>query len=248
MKHVGKTLIALWLLVCHAIAMAAPASSPVQATIVPNDLTFNQENELTLILRHSQTGALVTVDQLEEVHTKKIHLLVINEHGDDYHHLHPVPTSTPGEYRFRMTPNTQDAYRFWVDIALQEQGSVDYFYTDVLGTKSAFNFQLKKYDDFKLLAPGTTVNTSLSFHQDYLIAGSDVMGKLIVTDAQGVVIDRLQPIMGAYAHLVGFYEDGESLAHLHPQGKPQGENTLERGILNFHFFVTDKVSVLIYYY
>ena len=51
----------------------------------------------------------------------------------------------------------------------------------------------------------------------------------------GKPVDFLEPVMGAFAHMVGFYEDYETIAHIHPMEKEPTENT-ERGgpILRFH--------------
>ena len=51
----------------------------------------------------------------------------------------------------------------------------------------------------------------------------------------GQAVNVLEPVMGAFAHMVGFYEDYESIAHIHPMGAEPTENT-ERGgpTLQFH--------------
>jgi hypothetical protein len=39
-----------------------------------------------------------------------------------------------------------------------------------------------------------------------------------VTDSGGQPVTRLQPLMNAFAHLVGFYDDYHTVVHLHPSG------------------------------
>ena len=44
----------------------------------------------------SLRGEPITPDQLREVHTRKIHLLIIDGSLTDYHHEHPDSISHPG--------------------------------------------------------------------------------------------------------------------------------------------------------
>src|SRR6185295_13358412 len=64
------------------------------------------------------TGILgpLLLEDLREVHTKKIHLLIVDPSLVDYHHEHPVPTGIPGEYAFRFTPRTRGPYRAFADV------------------------------------------------------------------------------------------------------------------------------------
>ena len=51
----------------------------------------------------------------------------------------------------------------------------------------------------------------------------------------GQPVNFLEPVMGAFAHMVGFYEDYETIAHIHPMGAEPTKDT-ERGgpTLRFH--------------
>src|ERR1700733_11310452 len=42
-------------------------------------------------LTHLNTGRPVTLTDLKEVHTQKIHLLIIDDSLEDYSHVHPRP-------------------------------------------------------------------------------------------------------------------------------------------------------------
>jgi hypothetical protein len=39
-----------------------------------------------------------------------------------------------------------------------------------------------------------------------------------VTDATGKPVTQLAPVMNAFSHLVGFYDDYRSIVHIHPEG------------------------------
>src|SRR4029078_13353859 len=58
-------------------------------------------------------GEPINPDQLREVHTRKIHLLIIDGSLTDYHHEHPQPTDVPGAYVFGFTATTPGHYHAW---------------------------------------------------------------------------------------------------------------------------------------
>jgi hypothetical protein len=65
--------------------------------------------------------------------------------------------------------------------------------------------------------------------------GQPIMGKLTIRDASGQIFDQLEPVMGAYAHIVGFSDDYKSIAHIHPMGpEPTKTSDRGRGELEFH--------------
>jgi hypothetical protein len=71
--------------------------------------------------------------------------------------------------------------------------------------------------------------------QDPLVVGQPAMASVDVTDASGKPVTSLQPVMGAFAHVVGFSEDFHTIAHIHPMG-PEPKTEAQRGgpTLSFH--------------
>ena len=65
-------------------------------------------------------------------------------------------------------------------------------------------------------------------------AGAPVMGSVTVSK-DGQPFTQLEPVMGAFAHVVGFTEDYNSVLHVHPMGKEPSSDA-ERGgpKLEFH--------------
>jgi hypothetical protein len=60
---------------------------------------------------------------------------------------------------------------------------------------------------------------------------------IMVTDAQGQPVKQLEPVMNAFAHLVGFYDDYQTVVHLHPTGGDVLSNELRGGpVMGFKFF------------
>lgn len=205
----------------NTITVAASTAQP---------LTVGQRTEVTLVLK-KQDGSPVTLNDLQEAHTEKIHVLINDPTLTDYHHEHPVPGSAPGEFRFSFTPQKAGAYRLWADVIPADTGKQEYAITDLGGTPSVGEIPKR--------APSlTTTVEGLTYSVNFdgpLQAGKATMGKLTVRDASGAVFPGLEPIMGAYAHIVGFSEDFKTIAHIHPMGEePKNPNDRGAGELEFH--------------
>ena len=71
------------------------------------------------------------------------------------------------------------------------------------------------------------LKANLTFEKP-LTAGAADMGKITITDKDGKPITDLEPVMGAFAHVVAFYEDFATVAHVHPMGEEPKSET-ERG-------------------
>ncbi len=56
--------------------------------------------------------------------------------------------------------------------------------------------------------------------QPAIRAGEPVKARLVITRTDGTPYTQLQPVMAAFAHLVGFNEDHKTVLHLHPAGPP----------------------------
>src|SRR5690348_3766977 len=77
-----------------------PAPPPtLQLTLMPQaPLVVGKPTTVLLKLTNIDQRSLITDKDLQTVHTKKLHLLVIDSTLTDYQHIHPVETATPGLY------------------------------------------------------------------------------------------------------------------------------------------------------
>lgn len=63
------------------------------------------------------------------------------------------------------------------------------------------------------------------------------MIRIDVADADGRPVQRLEPLLNAFAHLTGFYPDGEAVIQIHPTGGDILREDLRGGpTLAFKFF------------
>lgn len=214
----------------HGAAQAPAAGGSIRAEVVsPSTLTPGKPVTVTIRLTERAGNRPLTLDALKEVHTRKVHMLVIDPTLTDYHHVHPEPTGIPGEYTFSFTPQ-KAGYRVWTDLLPTATGKQEYARTD-LGTLTPGAVTIDRTEK-----TGATVE-GYSFHlrlDGTPKAGEAVMATLTVT-RDGKPVDRLEPVMGAFAHMVGFGDDFRSVMHIHPMGQ-EPTTGRERGgpTLRFH--------------
>jgi hypothetical protein len=189
----------------------------VQATIAVNHpLTAGHEAGAVLRLKRLD-GQPVFPTDLIETHTKRIHLLLIDSGLTDFHHEHPVPTGTPGEYAFRFTPRKPGSYLAWADIRPTPMGLQEYAAT-IIEAETAGEPLQDRVIKTRVAVDGLVFE--LVFDQPTLFAAKPIHGRLRVSTSDGNGFNQLEPFMAAFAHLVGFHEDLRSVLHFHPKGRP----------------------------
>ncbi len=198
---------------------ANPQFIPVVAVRSPIVMTLESEHapakdepvEMTLTLR-TASGKPIGPADLLVAHTRKLHLLVIDPTLTDYQHIHPEPGRREGEWKFSLTPGRAGLYRVFADF-----------------TPVATQRGLYASADFKVQGPVATVfANSSAIHQERgynfelvlppaLRAGQPTVLRFRI-ESQGAVKEPvpLEPVMGAFAHLVTFDEARSGFAHLHP--------------------------------
>jgi hypothetical protein len=175
-------------------------------------LEVGRETPGVLVLR-TRIEQPIQIFELREVHTKKIHLLLVDESLTDYHHEHPVPSATPGEYTFTFTPRKPGPYRVWADVQPLMTGIQEYAMTDIPSAGS-LGEALEKTFPKRGALEGLTYE--LSLETATVKAGEPAGARVRVAAADGKPFTALEPLMGAFAHLVGFHEDRKTVLHMHP--------------------------------
>ena len=157
---------------------------------------------LTLQLQTSD-GKPLGPDRLATVHTQKFHLLVIDPTLTEYNHLHPTPDLLhPGIWHADFTPRTSGAYRLWADVKVKNGEAA--FASAVLGTPPHPLPAIDTASKPKTSLEGVTVSLADP-------------GKLQVSDDKGRPV-KLIPVLGAFAHIVGFSGFDAPPVHVHAEG------------------------------
>jgi hypothetical protein len=185
----------------------------VQAAIRTEEpLAVGREARGVLKLTSMGLDPLKLVD-LREVHTKKIHLLIVDDSLTDYHHEHPVESDVPGEYRFTFTPRRNGRYQAWADVQPLLTGLQEYAAAEVPSPPAAPAPVERTYPK-TVEADG--LRYQLSIDGGPIRAGQPVDARIQVGGADTKPFTALEPLMGAFAHLVGFREDRRTVLHMHP--------------------------------
>ncbi|HEX2858994.1 MAG TPA: hypothetical protein VHP58_02175 [Alphaproteobacteria bacterium] len=213
-------------------AMAMPAAGETSPTVraeiaTVGELVAGQPVSLTLTLR-DQYGRPVRPNDVDIIHTKPVHLFVVDGSLSDYHHLHPVPGARDGEWVAGFTPK-KTAYKAWVEV--QPTGQDDQFVPVQIGGVIPHPSAIGRDNVLTATAGGLRFTLTLAMPP---VAGQGTLAIVNVYDDQGVPVTSLEPIMGAYAHLVGIDGGLESLMHIHPSGaEPDGPDSRGGPVMNF---------------
>ena len=183
-------------------------------TIAP--LTVGQPVAALLKLQRSN-GDPVSPSDLIETHTKKVHLLIVDNSLTDYHHEHPIPARNPGEYSFSFTPGKPGRYRVWADLRPYPLGLQEYATTEIPAATPGEPLTNRTVN---LKASVDGLNYDLILPQKTIQVGRPALARLRITSADGKGFTQLEPLMAAFAHLVGFNEDYKTVMHMHPKGPP----------------------------
>lgn len=212
------------------------------ATVTPDALVQGKETSFTLNL--AKDGMPVPLAALEERHTQKIHLLVVDQSLADYHHVHPVAGEAAGSYTFSFTPLTAHDYAVYVDIKLLGNGP-QMIPVKLKGATPCAQDCTDRSATASASSAGIT--GKVVFADKTIKAGTPVNAEVILTGADGKPLDDLEPVMGAYGHIVGFYDGTDTVAHMHPLGVEPTKET-DRGASPLKFMLhPDHAGYLKYF-
>jgi hypothetical protein len=194
----------------------SPGQQTVRASVsTAAPLSVGQPVAALLKLQRTN-GDPVSPSDLIETHTKKVHLLIVDSSLTDYHHEHPVPTRNPGEYSFSFTPAKPGSYRVWADVRPYPLGLQEYVMTDIPATTPGEPLTNRTVN-FKATVDGLNYELIL---QKTVQVGRPALARLRITTVEGKGFRQLEPVMNAFAHLVGFNQDYKTVMHMHPKGLP----------------------------
>ena len=188
------------------------ARSPVVASLTADrEPARDQPVQFTLRLA-TASGKPVAPEDLIVAHTRKLHLLIVDPTLNDYQHVHPEPGRRPGDWVFALTPNRSGLYRVFADFtpAATQRGLYTSADFTVPGAVA------------RVVREASTTAQAMGFNFELVLppvfrAGQPVDLKFrIQTQGRDKMPVPLQPVMGAFAHLVAFDEARSGFAHLHP--------------------------------
>lgn len=190
------------------------ARSPVSMIVAVSAPAASSGLRDATVRLSTTTGKPLVPEDLLVTHTRRLHLLIVDPTLGDYQHVHPEPTKTPGEWHFQFTPRFGGSYRFFADFTPAATGRGLYASADfVVGAGGA------RREEAEALRPLREVEVdgyrfALKTAQPAR-AGQPIDLAFTASRADGGAVP-LQPVMGAFAHLVAFDAARSGFAHLHP--------------------------------
>ncbi|HSV15280.1 MAG TPA: heavy metal-binding domain-containing protein [Tepidisphaeraceae bacterium] len=213
-----------------------PGEASMTLNVISEPLVVGQRADVRIRIA-DRDGSAVTLDQLLEMHTRKIHLLINDASLSDYHHEHPTPTTVAGEYAFSFTPTKPGPYRIWADVVPTATSVQEYLIADVPANTASLPL-VDRRSVSSVVVNGRTYQ--LNFGPEPIHARQTVVGTITVTGADGQGFTKLEPIMGAFAHIVGFSEDHRTVLHIHPYARdPLGPDDRAGPAFAFKFYAPE---------
>ena len=189
----------------------------IRAEIVADSpLEVGKRADLRIRLFFLDNSQPVRLSDLEETHTRKIHLLISDITETDYHHEHPEPAGD-GEYAFSFTPQRPDTYRVWADL-LPVQTHVQQYSVADIPSSTPRQGKMAENEPENRHAEIDGYKFDLSFEKDVIHERDTIAAKLRVTQPDSQPCNKLGVVMGAFGHFVGFGDDLATVLHLHPIG------------------------------
>lgn len=166
-----------------------------------------------IIRLHTAGGKPLRTEDLLVTHTERLHLLIVDPTLRDYQHVHPQPTGNAGEWRFDFTPLLTGSYRFFADFTPAATARGLYASADATVTGEATARAIT-------MIPGSEVlrddhRFTLAVAPEPARVGKPIELTFSFNRSDGGAV-ALEPVMGAFAHLVAFDAARTGFAHLHP--------------------------------
>lgn len=211
-------------------------TSPVALTLslAPGAARPGVETRITAKLA-TASGKPIAPEDLLVSHTRRLHLLIVDPWLDDYQHVHPEPGRGNGEWSFAFTPKREGRYRVFADFTPAATGRGLYASAELpVGTSGLpAGFTMVAEHETSWVVERDGCRFQLAPGAGGVRAGipADLTFTLRRSDGGAV---PLEPVMGAFAHLVAFDQARSGFAHLHPVETDLGRPPdLRRPELNF---------------
>jgi hypothetical protein len=224
-------------------------AGPFTLTATPTGtLALGQPVTLTLRLTDRDGQPLDPAD-LREDHGHLLHVMAVDTGLEDYTHAHPT-AGPDGTFSFTFTPRLDRPYRLWTDFHLahddetaadhgdhdhNDAGHGDHAHGDGheagqrastdLGIGGGVAPPLAATQSLTAEAGGLRFQLSLP---GALKVGEATRVQIAIVGLDGQPFTQLEPLMGAFAHVVGFNVGATEMLHAHPEG-PEPANAAARG-------------------
>ncbi len=199
--------------VTDAATTNVAAAHSVEFTSEPTEIQANQPSTLSFSVKDNQ-GAIVK--DLQIVHEKPMHLLIVSKDLAEFYHVHP-DQSADGSYRVIHTFPNGGEYKMYADFTPRDAVQViEQINVKVAGRERA-KVALVPDTKFEKTVDGLKIVMKPSAE---IKAGEELTLDFQAFDAtSGQPVTDLQNYLGELAHFVIISEDLKDFVHAHPMAK-----------------------------
>lgn len=173
----------------------------------------NEPAEMSFTVRN---GAGETIREMETVHERLIHLLVVSEDLKEFYHLHPEQQSD-GSFKVSFSFPNGGNYKLYADLKPKGGEQIVRSFPQVVVGNERPKEPLKTDEKLEKTVGGLRVEMKTDAD---LESGKDVMLSFQVFDAAtNQPVTDLEKYLGEYAHFVIISEDLRDFVHAHPMSK-----------------------------
>lgn len=170
----------------------------------------------------SEDGSPVT--RFAAVHDKAMHLIVVRADGSDFRHVHPTLDPATGTWSTPWTWREGGVYRLYADFATEAGAATTLGSTvHVAGNyvpATPRPSRVSEVDGFTVTLAG-----DLSAEDGGILTLS--------VDEGGEPVNRMEPYLAAFGHLVALREGDLAFLHVHPEGAEPGAGDLGGPAITF---------------
>lgn len=220
----------------HSIHSEGPAAAPAGAAAaesMPPGLQVSQSGytlgDISAPPRAGEAGKLSfsildgagsPVKDFDELHEKKLHLIILRQDTSDFKHVHPE-LDGQGVWSMDWSWDSSGTYKVYAD-----------FQPSGLGRNITLARSADVAGDFAPVPLPAFSTTDDTDGYQVKLNGSLQVGKSAALTATlergGVPVNNLDPYLGSYGHLVAIRTGDLAYLHVHPEGEP-GDGKTEPG-------------------
>lgn len=178
-------------------------------------------NTIKFKIHDSEAHQMIGDSDLAISHEKKLHLIIYDFSLNEFQHIHPEFDGA--DWKASVQLNVDGNYWMWAQGELVSDGTEFSSPTkiSVIGGRPAWPLPPALVDTRSGASGLSQINLSLN----RLRAGRMAMLDLKMSRTDGSTV-QLTPYLGAFAHVIATADDGDSLIHVHPEGKGPAQGML----------------------
>ncbi len=197
-----------------AVSEKKPAALSYSASIStePAEVKPGEDVKLNFNIQDS-TGKILNSNNLELVHEKLIHLLIISEDLSYFYHLHPEQASG-GDFTVETKFPAPGKYRLYMDYTPAGAGhQLGRMEVNVEGTPQPAT---KLVADKELVKVVDGIRFEMKSNRPFTTTQPIEISFVLSDEKTGKPVTDLEPYLGAFAHFVLVSEDHTEYLHAHP--------------------------------